>query len=92
MTPQGLISVTQVMHQYQFGVKEGLILGHLASMRICTRSIDFTGVVFYPLTQIRNTLQILKRKGFVELSTNYWGAEGYVLTKLGKEIFKNAEL
>lgn len=92
MTPKALIALTKVMHYYQFGVKEGLILGHLASMRICTRSKDLAEMTDYPVANIRGTLQILKNKGFVELATNYWGAEGYILSKTGMEIFNTPEL
>ena len=92
LTPKSLIGLAQIMHQYQFGVKEGLILGHLAACKICTRSIDLSEISGYPVTQVRGTLQILKQKGFVELATNYWGAEGYVLTSLGWEIFNNDTL
>lgn len=92
MTPKSLIALTKVMHYYQFGVKEGLILGLLASCKICTRSKDIAEMTDYPVANIRGTLQILKNKGFVEVATNYWGASGYVLTKAGWEIFKHTEL
>ena len=92
MTPKVLIALTKVMHQYQFGVKEGLILGLLASKRICTRSKDLAEMTDYPVANIRGTLQILKNKGFVEVATDYWGASGYALTKTGWEIFNTPEL
>ena len=92
LTPKSLIGLAQIMHRYQFGVKEGLILGHLAACKICTRSIDLSEVSGYPVAHVRNTLQILKQKGFVKLAINYWGAEGFVLTKLGWEIFNDDEL